>query len=150
MGAEGAARARSLRRQSSGAATYAHAPHQGAQQEVVEVTPGSKYDQPIAENLLAHDFTPAAPDRVCSSGITCIDLREGGLHLAKVMVRFSRQVVGWNMRSRMQASLVTQALRMASFRRHPPPGLTFHSDVAAQTAATRFGMRWAAAACCRP
>jgi putative transposase len=35
---------------------------------------------------------------------------------------FSRQVVGWSMQPHMQASLVTDALRMAWFRRHPAPG----------------------------
>jgi putative transposase len=35
-------------------------------------TNDSKHDLPIAENLLARDFTPEAPDRVWSSDITYI------------------------------------------------------------------------------
>ena len=41
------------------------------------VTTDSKHDLPIAENLLARDFTPAAPDRVWSSDITYIATDEG-------------------------------------------------------------------------
>lgn len=63
------------------------------------VTTDSRYDLPIAPNLLARNFTPEAPNQV-------IDL-------------FSRPVVGWSMREHMQASVVTDALRMAWFR----PGL---------------------------
>jgi transposase InsO family protein len=45
---------------------------------------------------------------------------------------FSRMVVGWSMQPHMQASLVTDALRMAWFRRHPAPGLICHSDRGSQ------------------
>ena len=58
------------------------------------------------------------------------------------------QVVGWSMQPHMQASLVTDALRMAWFRRHPAPGLIFHSDRGSQycshcfqDALTSYGMR---------
>jgi putative transposase len=111
------------------------------------VTTDSKHDLPIAENLLARDFLPSAPDRVWSSDITYIATDEGWLYLAVVIDLFSRQVVGWSMQPHMQASLVTDALRMAWFRRHPPPGLIFHSDRgcqycshAFQDALTSYGM----------
>jgi hypothetical protein len=52
--------------------------------------------------------------------------------LAAVVDLFSRQVVGWSMQPHMQASLVSDALRMAWFRRHPQPGLIFHSDRGSQ------------------
>ena len=61
---------------------------------------------------------------------------------------FSRQVVGWSMQAHMQSSLVTDALRMAWFRRHPTPGLIFYSDRSSQycahsfqAAMTSYGMR---------
>ena len=76
-------------------------------------------------NRLAGDFSPSAPDLAWSSDITCIATDDGWLYLAAVIGPFSRQVVGW---THMQASLVTDALRMAWFRRHPLPGLVFHSD----------------------
>ena len=102
------------------------------------VTTDSKHDLPIAENLLARDFTPAAPDRVWSSDITYIATDEGWLYLAAVIDLFSRQVVGWSMQPHMQASLVTDALRMAWFRRHPAAGLIFHSDRGSQYCSHSF------------
>ncbi len=96
------------------------------------VTTDSKLDLPVAENLLARDFAPEAPNRVWSSDITYIATYEGWLYLAAVIDLFSRQVVGWSMQSLMQTSLVTDALRMAWFRRHPEPGLIFHSDRGSQ------------------
>ena len=44
----------------------------------------------------------------------------------------SRQVVRWRMQSHMQTSLVTDALHMVWFRRHPDAGLVFHSDRGSQ------------------
>ena len=92
------------------------------------VTTDSRHDLPVAENLLARDCSPAAPDQVWSSDIAYIATDEGWLYLAAVIDLFSRQVVGWIMQAHMQTSLVTDALRMAWFRRHAAPGLNFHSD----------------------
>jgi transposase InsO family protein len=46
------------------------------------MTTDSKHDLPIAENLLARDFTPAPPDRDWSRDITYIATDEGSLYLA--------------------------------------------------------------------
>jgi len=70
--------------------------------------------------------------------ITYIATDEGWLYLAAVIDLFSRQVVGWSMQPHMQASLVTDALRMAWFRRHPEPGLIFHSDRGSQYCSAMF------------
>ena len=112
------------------------------------VTTDSKHDMPIAANLLARNFTPEAPNQVWTSDITYIATDEGWLYLAAVIDLFSRQVVGWSMQSHMQASLVTDALRMAWFRRSPEPGLIFHSDRGSQycghefqSALTGYGMK---------
>ena len=58
------------------------------------VTTASKHNLPVAENLLARDFTPEAADRVWSSDITYIATDGGWLHLAGMIDLFSRQVVG--------------------------------------------------------
>ena len=98
--------------------------------------------------MLARDFTLQALDRVWSSDITYIATDEGWLYLTAVIDLFSRQVVGWSMQPSMQAGLVTDALRMAWFGRHPGPGLIFQSDRGSQycshsfqDALTSYGMR---------
>ncbi len=63
---------------------------------------------------------------------------EGWLYLTAVIDLFSRQVVGWSMRPHMQASVVTDALRMAWFRRRPAPGLIFHLDRGSQYCSHEF------------
>jgi transposase InsO family protein len=96
------------------------------------VTTDSKHNLPVAPNLLDRNFTPEAPNQVWTSDITYIATDEGWLYLTGVIDLFSRQVVGWSMRDNMQTNAVTDALRMAWFRRRPPPGLIFHSDRGSQ------------------
>ena len=95
-------------------------------------TTDSNHNLPVAENLLNRDFRPAAPDRAWSSDITYIATDEGWLYLAVVIDLFSRQVVGWSMKPHMKTELVTDALRMAWFRRRPAADLIFHSDRGSQ------------------
>jgi len=102
------------------------------------VTTDSKHKLPIAENLPNRNFTPEAPNQVWTSDITYIATDEGWLYLTGVIDLFSRQVVGWSMTEHMQTSAVTDALRMAWFRRHPSPGLIFHSDRGSQYCSHEF------------
>ena len=113
------------------------------------VTTDSKHDLPIAPNLLNRNFQPAQPNAVWSSDITYSQTDEGWLYLAAAIDLYRRQVVGWSTQSYMQASLVTDALRMAWFRRRPEPGLIFHSDRGSQycshgfqQALVEYGMRF--------
>ena len=87
------------------------------------VTTDSRHNLPAAPDLLQRDFSPAALNHVWSSDITCIPTDEGWLYLAAVLDLHSRQLVGWSMRPHMQTSLVTDALRMAWFRRQPTGGV---------------------------
>lgn len=47
---------------------------------------------------------------------------------------FNREVVGWSLKPRMTADIVTDALTMAWFRRKPASGLIHHSDRGSQYA----------------
>src|SRR3954452_4490567 len=76
-------------------------------------TTDSRHDLPIAPNLIARDFTAAAPNRVWLADITYIPTAEGWLYLAAVMDLFSRKIVGWAMRNHMQVELAPSALTMA-------------------------------------
>jgi putative transposase len=101
-------------------------------------TTDSRHNLPIAQNLLERNFTPEAPNQVWTSDITYIATDEGWLYLTGVIDLFSRQVVGWSMRDNMQTNAVTDALRMAWFRRRPEPGLIFHSDRGSQYCSHEF------------
>lgn len=102
------------------------------------VTTDSKHDLPIAPNLLNRNFQPDAPNCVWTSDITYIQTDEGWLYLAIILDLYSRQVIGWSMQPHMQTSLVSDALRMAWFRRRPASGLIFHSDRGTQYCSQAF------------
>jgi putative transposase len=67
-----------------------------------------------------------------ASDIKYVSTWEGTLYLASVIDCFSRKVVGWSMRSDMQAELVVDALEMAISRRQPAGELIHHSDQGSQ------------------
>jgi putative transposase len=112
-----------------------------------KATTDSKHSMPVADNLLARDFTPAAPNRVWTGDITYVHTAEGWLYLAIVLDLFNREIVGWSIKPRMTADIVTDALTMAWFRRKPGKGVIFHSDRGSQYASqamaaklTEYGM----------
>ena len=92
------------------------------------ITTDSKHHLPVAPNLLDRNFQVEQPDSVWCGDITYLWTMEGWLYLAVVIDLYSRKVVGWAMNSRMKASLVTDALSMAYWRRKPGKGLIHHSD----------------------
>ena len=60
-------------------------------------TTDSKHALPVAPNVLARQFNPAAPNLAYVSDITYIRTGAGWLYLAVVLDLFSRRVVGWAM-----------------------------------------------------
>ena len=103
-----------------------------------KVTTDSRHNLPVAPNRLNRDFTPSAPNQTWTSDITYLWTDEGWLYLAIVLDLFNREVVGWSLKPRMTADIVTDALTMAWFRRKPAVGLTHHSDRGSQYASQPF------------
>jgi len=103
-----------------------------------KVTTDSKHGLPVADNLLDRNFTPSAPNQVWTSDITYLWTDEGWLYLAIVLDLFNREVIGWSLKPRMTADIVTDALTMAWFRRKPAPGVLHHSDRGSQYASHAF------------
>ena len=97
-----------------------------------KVTTDSDHQLPIADNLLERDFRSDAPNKKWVQDITYLWTSEGWLYLAVVIDLYSRAVVGWSMDKRMKASLVTDALTMAMFRRGMPKDVIIHSDRGSQ------------------
>ncbi len=98
-------------------------------------TTDSNHAFPLAPNLLARQFTAAAPNQVWLADITYVPTEEGWLYLAVVLDLFARKVVGWAMASTMPQELTLAALRMAINNRRPDPGLLHHADRGSQYAA---------------
>ena len=92
------------------------------------VTTDSNHSQPPAPNLLQRRFEADQPDRTWVGDITFLSTTEGWLYLALLMDTFSRRVVGWSVRKRIDETLTLSALQQALATRRPPPGLIHHTD----------------------
>lgn len=103
-----------------------------------KATTDSSHDLPVFPNHLNRQFEAAAPDQAYVSDITYIPTQEGWLYLAVLIDLYSRAVVGWAMASHMKASLVNDALLMATFKRRPAAGLLVHSDRGSQYASKLY------------
>jgi putative transposase len=106
-----------------------------------KVTTNSDHSLPVVLNYLDRNFDAPLPNVAWVGDITYIWTREGWLYLATVIDLYSRKVVGWALRERMTADLVTDALDIAVRRRRPPPNLLFHSDRGSQYASHDFRQR---------
>jgi transposase InsO family protein len=99
-------------------------------------TTDSRHALPIAANRLAQTARPSAPNQVWQSDITYVPTAEGWMYLAVTLDRFSRRVVGWQLKAGLETSLVTEALARAQKARLPAPGLLHHSDRGVQYASS--------------
>lgn len=98
------------------------------------ITTNSNHKFSVAPNVLNREFTADGPNQKWVADITYIPTDEGWLYVAGVLDLFSRKIVGWDMSSQIDATLVERALRMALYQRHPEKGLLHHSDRGVQYA----------------
>ena len=107
---------------------------EGLRAQVVYRRRAGHYGKPavVAENQLEQNFDVEAPNQVWVTDITYIRTHEGWLYLAVVLDLFSRQVIGWSMRSRIDSELAINALLMAVWRRNPTAPVIVHSDQGCQ------------------
>jgi transposase InsO family protein len=109
-----------------------------SKRKFVPRTTDSVHQQPVAENLLAREFTAPSRDRKWAADITYVATDEGWLYVAGVLDLWSRKIVGWSMAEHMEADLVGDALTMAVARRGPAKGLLHHSDRGVQYASESY------------
>jgi transposase InsO family protein len=98
------------------------------------LTTNSQHNFPVAPNVLNREFQAEKPNQKWVADITYIPTDEGWLYVAGVLDLFSRKIVGWEMSSQIDATLVENALRMALYQRQPGKGLLHHSDRGSQYA----------------
>ncbi len=91
-------------------------------------TTDSDHKLKVAENILAREFTAAAPNQRWVGDTTELVIPNGRLFLAAIIDLFSRFVVGWALSAVNDRHLTIKALDMALRRRCPGAGLLHHSD----------------------
>jgi transposase InsO family protein len=110
-------------------------------------TTDSRHSLPVAENVLARNFSVARPDQVWTSDITYIWTDEGWLYLAVFLDLYSRLVVGWAVSERLTTGFVEQAFVRGQARRGTAVSPLVHSDRGSQYASAAFTVRLAAWGC---
>ncbi len=103
-----------------------------------KATTDLRHNKPVADNLLERDFHRDQPNQAYVGDITYVPTREGWLYLSIFIDLYSRAVVGWSMSNRMTATLVTDSLEMAMWKRRPQAGLLVHSDRGSQYVSERY------------
>lgn len=86
----------------------------------------------VADNILNQDFKTQRPNQAWVTDITYIRTHQGWLYLAVVIDLYSRQVIGWSMQSRIETTIVLNALLMAVWQRKPKQPVVIHSDQGSQ------------------
>ena len=99
---------------------------------------GNRPESSIAPNVLDREFSAAVPNVRWVADFTYVWTYEGWLYIAVVLDLYSRLIVGWSMKARMTADLVTDALMMAIWRRRPARELLHHSDQGSQYTSEDF------------
>ena len=68
-----------------------------------KATTKSDHGRPVAENVLAQDFSTTGPNQTWAGEITYLWTDEGWVYLAVILDLHSRQVIGWAMDRTMTA-----------------------------------------------
>ncbi|MGC8487521.1 MAG: IS3 family transposase [Clostridia bacterium] len=108
-----------------------------------KATTSSRHTYPVADNVLARQFTATQPHAVWMADITYIATDEGWLYLATLEDLATRQIVGWALEPSMTQALTLAALDRAVARHRPPSGVLHHSDRGSQYAAHAYQARLA-------
>ena len=108
-----------------------------------KATTYSGHGLPVADNVLARQFTTTRPHAVWTAAITYMPTDEGGLYLATLQDLATRPIVGWALEARMTQGLTMTALDRAVARHRPPAGVLPHSDRGSQYAADAYQARLA-------
>jgi putative transposase len=95
-------------------------------------------------DLVERDFTASAPNRLWVADITYVRTWAGFCYVAFVQDVFSRMIVGWSLATHLRATLATEALEMAAWRRGVSlEGLIHHSDAGSQYTSVIYSERLA-------
>jgi len=108
------------------------------QKRKFKVTTDSRHSLPVAENLLAQQFTVYQPNQVWVSDITYVPTDEGWLYLAGHKDLFTKEIVGYAVGERLSRNLVSESLFRAITAKRPSKGLLHHSDRGSQYCSAEY------------
>lgn len=94
--------------------------------------------EPATPDLVARDFTAAAPGVKLVGDITYISTWQGWVYLATVIDCFNKEVVGYALADHMRAELVCDAVDMAARNHLLADDCIFHSDRGSQYTSAEF------------
>lgn len=95
-------------------------------------------------DLVDRDFTAETPNRLWVADLTYVRTWAGFCYMAFVQDVFSRMIVGWSLATHLRASLATEALELAVWRRGVSvEGLAHHSDAGSQYTSVIYSERLA-------
>ena len=101
-------------------------------------TTDSNHRLAVEPNHLNREFKVDRPNQVWVGDITYIQTTQGWLYLAGMIDLFSRQVVGWQMSTHIDQTLVNDALHAALLTRAKPKGVMIHTDRGSQYCSKSF------------
>jgi putative transposase len=110
-------------------------------------TTNSHHSLPVAENVLARQFSSERPDQVWASDITYVWTQEGWLYLVVFLDLYSRMVVGWAVSEDLSTEFVEAAFMQGQARRGAAVSPLIHSDRGSQYASAAFRERLSAWGC---
>jgi len=110
-------------------------------------TTDSRHSLPVADNVLARQFSPGRPDQVWTSDITYVWTSEGWLYLVVFLDLYSRMVVGWAVSEDLSTEFVEAAFIQGQARRGAAVSPLIHSDRGSQYASAAFRGRLSAWGC---
>jgi putative transposase len=91
-------------------------------------------------DLVARDFSAAAPGEKMVGDITYISTWQGWLYLATVIDCATRKIVGWAMDDNYRTPLIIAAAEMAARNVSLPAGAIFHSDRGSNYTSAEFAV----------
>jgi transposase InsO family protein len=94
--------------------------------------------RPRVPDLVARDFTAAAPGEKLVGDITYIRTWEGWLYLATVIDCYSKEVIGYATADHMRIELIGDAIAMAARNHTLAKDCIFHSDRGSQYTSSEF------------
>lgn len=103
----------------------------GLKGRVVTVTrrmPGLRKFQQAGENRRLKAAPPSGLNQQWAADITYIKVGRTHKYLITIMDIYSRRIIGWSLSDDRTADCVLAVLRRVIRKRHPAPGLIFHTD----------------------